>query len=197
MVLVVLLTALCRTVMATPSVLLKVSPAPTAWAGNGIEDKLIIRMSRDSSIHVIRADNVMQDERPFPADLYNLDSLVDWGMEAGGQYLLVVDVHSERLERRKSFHIPLFFHKYSTFGVISGEMRMIDLRSGQAVIAEPFQTELEAKRIFQASTDDDINHPDLRLTSPGKIRFFDRLENKLCDQLLESIGFTERGNNSD
>jgi len=133
----------------------------------------------------------------FPKDRYNVDSLIQWGLEIGGQYLMLVDVHHQRLERRKSFQIPLFFHKYVTVGVISGELRLIDLNQGRLLVAQPFLKEQEAKRIFQSSDDDDANHPDLHLTAPGKLVFFDQMEDHLCDQLLEIIGFSERGNDGE
>ena len=182
---------------AGPTIVLKVNPPPAAWSTVGIGEKLTIRMSRDSGLRVIRVDEADDALPKFPADRYNLDSLVNWGLEVGGQYLMLVDVHHERLERRKTWQVPLFFHKYVTMGVIDGEFRLIDLIEGELLVAKPFRREQEARRIFQASPDDDINDPDLHMTAPGKQVFFDQLENSLCDQLLESIGFIERGDDGE
>ncbi len=196
-IIILLVTVLPRLASAGPNILLRVTPAEAAWSSSSIEDKLILRMSRDTALQVI---DVYGDDRnlpSFPKDRYNVDSLVQWGVEIGGQYLMLVDVHDERLERRKSWHIPLFFHKYVTVGIITGELRLIDLTRGVLLVSQPFLTEQEAKRIFQSSPDDDVNHPNLHMTAPGKMVFFDQLENRLCDQLLESIGFTVRGNDGE
>ena len=181
---------------AAATILLKVNPPPAAWSTVGIDEKLTLRMSRDSALRVITVDD--DDRLPlFPADSYNLDSLVQWGQQVGGQYLMVVDVHHERLERRKSWQIPLFFHKYTTVGIIDGEVRLIDLVDGELLVSQSFRREQKARRTFQAAPDDDINDPDLHMTAPAKTVFFDRLEDKLCDQLLESLGFVERGDNDE
>lgn len=180
--------------LAGPNILLRVTSAESAWSSSSIEEKLIIRMSRDTGLQVICVNGTDRNLPTFPRDRYNVDSLVRWGSEIGGQYLMLVDVHDERLERRKSWHIPLFFHKYVTVGIISGELRLIDLDRGIQLVSQPFFSEQEAKRIFQASPDDDVNHPNLHMTAPGKVHFFDQMEDRLCDQLLESIGFTVRGN---
>lgn len=192
-----LVATLPRTASAGPTVLVRVTPAEAAWSSGSIEEKLIIRMSRDTALRVVRVNGANSDLPSFPKDRYNVDSLVEWGLEIGGQYLMLVDVHDERLERRKSWHIPLFFHKYVTVGIISGELRLIDLNQGVLLVSQPFLREQEAKRIFQASPDDDINHPNLHMTAPGKLVFFDQMEDRLCDQLLESIGFKERGNDGE
>jgi hypothetical protein len=82
----------------------------------------------------------------------------------------------------------LVFHKYETVGVIEGELRLIDVRRGKFIIAEPFQVEQKGPRIFQATMDDDVNDPDIHLTAPDKIGFFDRLEEKLALRVVERVG---------
>ena len=186
-----------RAASARPSILLRVSAIEAAWSSGGLEEKLLIRMSRDTAIRVVDVNGDDNGLPSFPKDRFNVDSLVEWGQEIGGQYLMLVDVHHERLERRKTWRIPLFFHKYVTVGVISGELRLIDLKEGVLLLSQPFLSEQEAKRSFQASPDDDINHPDLHMTAPRKLAFFDLMEDHLCDQLLESIGFKERGDDGE
>jgi hypothetical protein len=91
------------------------------------------------------------------------------------------------LEKRKSFHIPLLFHKFETWGVIEGELRLIDVARSKQVRAVPFMVEQVGPRAWQATMDDDINDPDLRMTAPDKVQFFSRLEDKLVTNLLEQI----------
>lgn len=196
-IIILLVAILPRTVSAGPNILLRVTPAEAAWSSSSIEEKLLLRMNRDTALQVISVNGDDRGLPTFPRDRYNVDSLVEWGLEIGGEYLMLVDVHDERLERRKSWHLPLFFHKYVTVGIISGELRLIDLNQGVLLISQPFSTEQEAKRIFQASPDDDVNHPNLHMTAPDKLVFFDQMEDRLCDQLLESIGFTERGDDGE
>jgi len=180
-------------VQAAAVVLLKVNSPEAAWSTVGITDKLTVRLSRDPALRVVAVDDAGDDLPPFPTDQYNIDSLMDWGSAAGGHYLLLVDVKHERLERRKTWQVPLFFHKYVTVGVIDGELRLIDLVKGKVMAARPFRREREARRIFQASPDDDINDPDLHLTAPSKQVFFDRMERELCDELASTIDLKRRG----
>jgi hypothetical protein len=188
---ILLVATLPQTTLARPNILLKVSQAESPWSSVSIEEKLMVRMGRDTALQVVRVNETNKELPSFPGDQYDVDSLVKWGLEIGGQYLMLVDVHDERLERRKSWQIPLFFHKYETVGIISGELRLIDLNKGVLLISQPFQTEQEARRSFQTPSDDDVNHPNLHMSAPHKLIFFDQLEDRLCDQLLESIGFTE------
>jgi hypothetical protein len=123
----------------------------------------------------------------FPVDYHDLDSLMEWGREAGARYLMVVEVFAERLEKRKSFHLPLVFHKYETVGIIEGEFRLVDLSRGKLLTAEPFKVERKGSRIFQATMDDDINDPDLNMTAPRKVVFFQQLEESLCKHLAERV----------
>ncbi|MDH4032300.1 MAG: hypothetical protein OEV80_00710, partial [candidate division Zixibacteria bacterium] len=45
-----------RAVLAGPNILLRVSPAEAAWSSSSIEEKLIIRMSRDTAMSVTSVD---------------------------------------------------------------------------------------------------------------------------------------------
>jgi len=169
----------------TKEVLLRVEGALLAWSANRISDRMNIQLSRLGSIQVRQVED---DQEPsFPVDSYNLDSLVNWGLEAGGRYLLLIDVHREGLERRKGWALPLIFHRWETVGVIEGELRLIDLTRGRLIVAEPFHVEQKAKGAFQISVDDDPNDPDLHLSAPEKVRFFTLLEQRLCDELVEKV----------
>jgi len=169
----------------TKQVLLRVDGVPLAWSESRIGDRLSAVLSRSGSLQVRQ---IADDHEPaFPGDLCDLDRLVDWGLEIGGRYLLLVDIDHEGLERRKSWLLPLIFHRWETVGVIEGKFRLIDLSRGRQVQAEPFRVEQKAKGAFQASMDDDVHDPDIHLTAPEKVRFFDSLEQKLCDELVERI----------
>lgn len=168
-------------------ILLRVISPELAWNDSRVAQKLRIILSRKSDIRVTLIENKSAEGLLFPEDYYNYDSLFNWGQETGGRILMLVDIFSERLERRKSFHLPLVFHKYETMGIIEGELRIVDLLKGKIITAEPFKVEQKGPRIFQATMDDDINDPDLHLTAPDKIQFFDKLEDKLCQHLTRRI----------
>ncbi|MCK4605994.1 MAG: hypothetical protein KAU35_01735 [candidate division Zixibacteria bacterium] len=180
-------------VMASQGVILKVQHSPVAWSASKIGEKLRIQLTRNQSLRVLEPRDNGGDFPAFPHDPYNLDSLVNWGLEIGGRYLVLVDIHDERLEKRKSWHLPLLFHKYETIAVVEGELRHVDLSRGKLMLSTPFKVEQKGARVFQATTYDDVNDPDLHLPAPAKIRLFDHLEDKLCLHLVELISLRSRG----
>ena len=167
--------------------LLSVNTAPVAWSDGGIYEKLERELTRSEALRVYKTDD-LRDERPaFPENRYDLDSLMNWGLEIGERYLMVVDVYREGIENRKSFNIPLIFHKYETVGVIEGDIRFIDLQRGKLMLSEPFKVELKGPRIFQGSMDDNPNDADIHLTAPEKLVFIDRLESRLAEELVQKV----------
>lgn len=182
-----------RTAPISRDIVMNVIVGASAWTDSDIETKLKMYLTRKADIRVNTVDSDNRLLPPFPGDIYDFDSLLNWGREVGGRYLLVVEVFDQRLERRKSFHVPLVFHKYETVGVIEGELRLIDLSKGKAITVEPFKVELNGPRSFQATMDDDINDPDLHLTAPDKIRFFQKLEDLLCKRLADRVSSLANG----
>lgn len=168
-------------------ILLNVVTPPLAWGDSKLDQKLMLVLSRKPDMRIVSVSNNKAVSPEFPRDYYDTDSLLNWGREVGGRYLMFVEISSERLEKRKSFHLPLVFHKYETVGVIEGELRFIDLMRGKLLAAEPFKIEQKGTRIFQATMDDNINDPDLHLTAPDKIHFFDKLEDKLSQYLAKRV----------
>ena len=172
--------------------MLSVISPPLAHSDSRIDTKLVRYLTGESDLRVTVVDDSAGTQPDFPDNYFDLDSLMEWGREVGARFVMVVEVTAERLEKRKSFHVPLVFHKYETVGVIEGEFRLVDLSRDKLLTAEPFKLESKAARIFQATMDDDINDPDLHLTAPNKVIFFDRLEDNLCrhlasDQVPESL----------
>ncbi|MDD5425253.1 MAG: hypothetical protein PHN52_02025 [candidate division Zixibacteria bacterium] len=168
-------------------VLLDISTAPLPWNDSRLYQKFEKMLTRDENIRVQRTDNLPPSQLPFPHDRNNLDSLINWGLEMGGRYLLVVTVHSERLERHKSFNLPLIFHKYETVGIIEGDWRLLDLQRQKTLVAESFNVKLNGPRIFQGSMDDNCHDADIHLTAVEKVNFFNRLEEKLTTELVGRV----------
>ncbi len=167
----------------TKSILLQVNPAPPTAVDSKLNEILITDLTRKEDVRVLDAASRGDREPLFPRNSLNLDSLVNWGQEIGGNYLMLVNVTGERIERRKSFSLPLIFHKYETVGIIEGEFRFVDLRHGKLLAAEPFKIEERGAQILQASMDNDINDPDLHLTAVRKLEFMKQLETKLSERL--------------
>ncbi len=172
---------------ATQTVIVHVDSPPLAWGASNLETKLITHLSRNGNGRIVTAQTMSTGGPEFPGEFYDFDNLVNWGTEVDGNYLLLVDIDNERLQTKKSFHLPLVFHKYQAVGVIEGELRLIDIRRGKSLIAEPFKVERKGPRIFQATMDDNINDPDIHLTAPEKTRFFERLEEKLALQIVKRV----------
>ncbi len=172
---------------STRIVMLHVEEKPISLGESQIEQTLIRVLSRNVNLRVFSTKNNKGLLPPLPADFSNPDSLADWCAESGCRYLLSIRIYDERIVRKKGFHFPLLFHKYQSEGIIEAEVRLFDASRNRFIIAESVETKEKGPRIFQATMDDDINDPDLHLTTPEKIRFISSLENKFCREVYEKL----------
>ena len=168
------------------SALIKVIHSGFGWTDSHLTEKLLIELSRNGNGAVVNAD-VLTEMPEFPVGRHETDLLIDWAVAAGKKYLVLVSVEFEGLERKKTFSLPLIFHKYENIGVISGELRIIDIIRKRSIVSEYFKIEKQGKRILQASTDDDKNDADLHISAPEKIIFFSELERELAVMLADRI----------
>jgi hypothetical protein len=166
-------------------VLVHVQAPPVPWADSHIFDKLRSGLCKDGTFDVVEVDGNVGGWPPFPADQCSTDSLVNWGQEAGGRYLLVVTVESERIERRKTFSIPLIVGKFQTVGIAEGRYRLIDVYRGKLLRAGPFHVTIDGPRVFQGDMDEERDDPNILLNAVEKIEFINRLEDKLADRIVE------------
>lgn len=177
--------------------LLDVQTVPLAWGDSKLTEKMVTALSRNPDLQVITAEPASptgaNPQPPFPESRTDLEGLLEWGTEVGGRYLLVVTVDREFLERRKSFNLPLIFHKYETVGVITGEYRFVDLQKRRLHAAEPFRVELQGARQYQAEMDDNSSDSKLHIPASAKSRLFSALEDKLTEQLVSEIALLTRG----
>lgn len=186
--------AMASTVESLPNrtVLLYVKAAPSAWADSRLKEKLISHLASSPEVRVVDAKEG-KDRPPTPESDYDVDSLVNWGREIGGRYLLTVEVHSTRLETKKTFNLPLIFHRYKTSGIIDGQFRLIDLSRGKQLAAEPFKLTQDGPSVIQAAWDGLESDPDLHLSAAEKLIFFDRLEEQLAANLAARYTKLTRG----
>lgn len=173
--------------------ILQVQAAPLAWGECRLADQLKTALSRNSDLRVVMPNPETSDYPPLPHNRYDIDSLVDWGTEIGGQYLMIVVVERESLERQKTFSVPLLFQRWETVGIIEGELRILDLKKRRLVVAKPFSVKQSGSRQFQGEGDDNRNDPALHLPASEKSRFFYSLESKLVHHLLKEVRRLTRG----
>jgi hypothetical protein len=150
-------------------------------------DKLTEQLTRDARIRISSIPSQDPSSGVSRASALDLDRLIAEGRARQGQYVLYIRVASERFERRKTFSVPLVFHKWEVIGVIEGEWRLVDPIHGKLIKAEPFHLELNGKRVIQATMDDNIDDPDINMNATDKMLFFAKLEDLLARHLLESI----------
>jgi hypothetical protein len=167
-------------------VLLSVNQPDNAWADNRLFERLQTALNRDQ-FWSVESMPMMIRESNRPNQWLNADSIIALGREIGGQYAVCLVVYDQRIERRKSFHVPLVFHKWEAVGVMKGELRVIDLLRGKQVKTESFEIELHGPRVIQATMDDTKFDPDITMTASEKELMFEGLENKLVEEILPKI----------
>lgn len=177
----------------TRRLILQVEQAPAAWTDGHLTEQLVAAFSRNPNLRIVTPDNEGDDHPSFPEDHYNVDSLVDWGTEIGGRYLLVVTVFREELKRRKKFSLPLIFQRWETVGILEGELRLLDLQKRRLLIAEPFSIKKSGSKQIQAEWDNNKNDPSLHLNAMAKDNLFRALELKLVDRLVKDFDHYTRG----
>lgn len=191
MIILITLLTICSMVVAQSgprTVLVWVEEHPRPWGESQIEELLIHNLSRNSNLRVFSANTNSIKEPEFPRDWTNVDSIADWSLERGCRYVLAVSIKDERLERKKGMHLPLLFHKYSTVGIVEADVRLFDAGRGKFIMTEMLTVEEKGPRVFQATMDDNINDPDLHLTTPKKLSFIAKLEQKFCNKLVKRLG---------
>jgi len=174
-------------------VILHVQSAPLAWGDCRLPEILTTVLGRNPDLNVILPKATSRQYPPFPNDRTNIDSLLNWGTEVGGRYLLIVAVDREGLERRKTFSVPVLFHRWETIAVMSGEFRLVDLLKRRLVLAEPFEEKLSAARQFQSSAEDNAADPALHVNAAEKSDLFKSLETRLAERLVDKISRHTRG----
>jgi hypothetical protein len=167
-----------------------------AWADSHLYTKLADALTRDSRLRVHQIGPMTSCRSGKSAPALDLDNLLAAGQANGAQYVLYVRVSSERFERRKTFSVPLIFHKWEVIGVMEGEWRLVDVVHGRQICAAPIEIEMNGKRVIQATMDDNRDDPDINMTAPAKLAFFGQLEDRLVEQILNAtqnhIGRQER-----
>lgn len=179
---------------ATPRrVLLHVRGLNLADGRSDLTALMLQKLTRQTSLR-ITPTTILSDEMPaFPESSYDLDTLIDWGQEVGGRYLVDIRVTYEGIRTRKTFSIPLILHRYETAATIEGEMRVIDLQRQRLVYDRPFAKSVRARQVVQADTDQDGHDADLHVPASEKQDLYRRLESRLAEHLATRLHLLSRG----
>ncbi len=193
-ILAVLSLGLAATVCASPRlVLVHVQQPQLAWADENLSHHVRQAFSRNQELRVHDADGWLTDGPAFPDHRTDIDSLVNWGLEAACRYLLVVTVDEEDLVRHKSFNLPLVFHRYETRAVVTGRYLLLDVQKAKVLAMKPFDVSIKGSAQFQGGTEDNRHDPGLHLTPVQKSRLFEALEKKLSEHLAKETAGHFRG----
>lgn len=177
----------------TRKLILKVISADEIWIKSSIGNKLETIISRNKNFQVISYNDHNTSTPPFPDNYTSFDALYNWGAEIGGRYVVVVDVKSNSIVKKKTFSFPFLIHRYKSVGVIEGELRVIDIKRGKYLAAEPFIIEKDGPSVIHTTLNNNPNDPDLNISSSKKVKFFRELEDKLTKHLIKRIKFLTNG----
>jgi hypothetical protein len=163
------------------------------WGETRLTEKLIWHLSQVADLRILSTEGLSEAAPQFPAAGHDLDSLLEWGKEIGGRYILSVTVDKERLETRKRFVIPLILHRYTTAGVIEGEIRLVDVQRGRVLAVERFSEKKRACQVIQGDPDNNIHDPDLQVPADEKADLFVALEDQLAVRIAKKTRSLVRG----
>jgi hypothetical protein len=173
--------------------ILDIQQPPLAWGDSRLTEKIQMALSRNPELRVCLSGALPNTQPPFPSARTDIDSLMNWGVEGGGRFLLVVTIDREEFVTRKTFSLPLVFHRYEIVGILSGEYCLLDLQKGRLLASAPFEIKLKGPQQFQSSAEDNRNDPGLHLTAPEKTEFFGKLEDKFTTELAARVSEFVRG----
>ena len=146
------------------------------WADSELEEFLRREFTRSGRVELLNIAAPGVELPDFPRDFTDNMSVFSWGAEVGAKYILIVNVDNRYIETRKTFKLPLIFHRYETFGVIEGELRFIDLQRRRLLVSEKFKVERKSGEAFQTTPDDNRHDPDLHISATAKTQFFRNLD---------------------
>lgn len=178
---------------STKKLLLHVEQPELPWGKTEFIEKLTWHLSKMADLRIMNSARLDESMPAFPQAGYDLDSLVEWGKEVGGRYILFITINKERLETQKRFTIPLLVHRYVTAGVIEGEVRLVDVQRGRVLVMDRFSESVRARQVIQADSDHNPHDPELQVPADEKSGLFATLEDKLAGQIADKTKSKVRG----
>lgn len=177
----------------TVPIAMYVDAAPSPWHSITMEERIATTLTRSSGVQIASVALESDPTDPHFSFAKQTDDILAHAEQLGARYAVIVTTRSPRIERKKTLHVPLVFHMYQASGIIDGELRIYDLSRKRQLTAEPFSVSKEGPRALQATMDDDINDPDLHITAPQKLQFFEELEIDAADYVAKRVRKVARG----
>ena len=168
---------------------LEMSPCP--WADIHLDERLGLYLSAVTGVPIIQMDLV--DSLPYNYDTFETFSdLIQRGRSLGGRFLIDIVVDRIDLERRKVTVIPLVVFRYRVFAVLTGKLRIVDIKKERLVSMKKIRYEVKAADQWQFA-DDDPDDPALMVPAHKKALLFKSLDEKAARGLFDEIKKMTRG----
>ncbi len=163
------------------------------WADINLEDKLDLYLSEISRVPVIATyrNNDSLNRSPRTSDF---SDLINYGESMGGRFLVDIFIERIDLEKRKTTVIPQFVSRYQTYGVMTGNLRIVDVQKARMLKIKKIDCSLKASDRW-TFVDDNKHDPDLNIAADQKIVLFRKLEDKVVSELYKEIRKLTRGRN--
>lgn len=178
--------------LAGEAVIVNVSTPACPYADSRLSEKLGLHLSAVNTVPIIWNDD-KPDSLAASDESAGFDQLLARGKILNGRFLVDILVNRMDIIKRKITVIPLLLHRYQTYAVLSGTLRIIDIAKSRLVKLEPINYDLKASDQWQVA-DDDSNDPALLVPSDEKITLFDRLDEKAAAGLFAEINRLIKGN---
>ncbi len=178
-------------VRAQDSVIVNISPAACPYADSHLAERLEYKLSTLN--HQPLAVNIQAAK---PAKFENLEQVITRGKAQKARFLIDITVEKLDLIQKKITVVPLAVYRYQVYGIITGQLRIVDVAKRRVAKMDRFYWEMKGSDQWQL-IDDEPTDPALKLPADEKISLFDALEEKAAVALFEDIKAATRGNHFD
>jgi hypothetical protein len=187
----VLILLLTPMVMAQDGIIINLETPPCAWGDVHFDQQLGLYLSTVSNVPIIYMDQM--DSLPVDFDEFEtFPDLIQRSQLLGGRFLIDIIVDRIDIERRKVTVIPLIMFRYRVYALMTGKMRIIDVKNGRLVKMKKIKYEVKAADQWQFS-DDDPDDPALHIAADKKMLLFRSLDEKAAKGLFNDIKKITRG----
>jgi len=171
------------------AIIVRMNLPENPWADSRLGEKLDMHLSTISHVPITRDyDCAELMSTPYYQDLNGVAKAMN------GRFLVDILINRIDLEKRKVTVIPQLIFRYRVYGVVTGKIRIVDLKKDRIIEMSDINCDLKAKDRWQF-VDDDAGDADLRLASDKKILLFDELEDKAAEEIFKKINKLVRSNN--
>jgi hypothetical protein len=172
---------------AQNSIIVSLKTPLCPWIECRLGDKL------DYYLSCLNRVSIAREDLPINPEFASFESLLSWGRQRGGRFLVDITVDRIDLERRKATVFPEIVFRYQVYAVLTGTLRIIDLKKGRLAALKDINQEVKAADQWQF-VDDNENDPALSVPPDEKMVLFRRLEDKTALKLLQEVKELSRGN---